>query len=141
LDEESALGAVVELTNFHSAKAIENDIEKQKKIKGMASYWPGSNVDRLYHCLWRKTDAYRKAVAELQVPYVIAVFGEFTAVVDKEEFEACLLDAESGLFGLYEELSGVLFFEESAGQYAFSYMRNPGALREFSLPAGVFLSR
>jgi hypothetical protein len=138
-----AITGIVELTSFHIDKATEYEIEGQMQAKGLAGYWRDQNkdnVERLYHVIWRKVTKYRSMVNELQLPYVVAVFGEFEAALDFEEVCRCLLDARTGLFGVYPELSGLLYFEEASGQYSFSYAGNPNALRTIDLPVGVFPS-
>jgi hypothetical protein len=78
-------------------------------------------------------------VRDLGVPYIVAVFGEFRAAIDfEEEVCPCLFDEEFGLFRMYPDVSGVLYFEETSGRYLFRYAHNPNALRAFDLPSGVF---
>jgi hypothetical protein len=142
LDEKSVVTGIVELTNFHIDKATEDEIEAQMKARGVTGVWRDENkdnVDRLYHCIWHKAQVYRILVEKLRVPYVVAVFGEFRAAIDfEEEVCPCLFDDEFGLFEMYPEVSGVLYFEESSGRYSFSYAHNPNALRRVDLPSGVF---
>jgi hypothetical protein len=107
----------------------------------MAGYWRDHNKDnleRLYHCIWYKASKYSTLVGMPGVAYVVGVFPEFTALVDSEEVRLCLVDEETGLFHKYPELSGVLYFEQSSGQYVFSYLRNPNASQALELPTGVF---
>lgn len=141
LDGRSKPGAIVELTSFHIDKATETEIEEQLRAEGLACVWRDAdrdNVDRLYHSIWHKAQVYRALVQELGIPYIVAVFGEFRAAVDEEEVRLCLLEDEFGLFEMYPEVSGVLYFEEKSGHYLFSYIHNPGAL--FGLLNGVFPS-
>jgi hypothetical protein len=137
-DESSSLSGIMELTNFHIDKATESEIKQHLEAKGIWTGWLPDNVDRLYQRLWRKATRYKSLIAEQGVPYVVGVFGGFEAAVQPDELHTCLFDEEHGLFRLCHELSGVLFFEESAGQYTFSYTGNPNALRPIELPSGVF---
>lgn len=142
LDEESELSGIVELTSFHIDKATENEIEEQLRARGVGWAWRDANkdnVDRLYHSLWYKAQVYQDLVRDLGVPYIVAVFGEFRAAIDfEEEVCPCLLDEEFGLFRMYPDVSGVLYFEETSGRYLFRYTHNPNALRVFNLLSGVF---
>lgn len=142
LDADGAITGIVELTNFHIDKTTENEIEGQMRARGIAAtYWRDQNkdnVDRLYRVIWRKAEKYSSLAEELQTPYVVSVFGEFEAAVDFEEVCLCLFDEKTGLFGMYPELSGVLYFEEGSGQYSFNYAGNPNALRTIELPVGIF---
>jgi hypothetical protein len=143
LDDASRSGAILELTNFHVDKTTETEIEEQLHARGIALAWRDAhtnNRDRLYYSIWHKMQVYQALVQELEIPYIVAVFGEFSAAIDEEEVHACLLGSESGLFEMYPEVSGVLFFEEKRGCYPFSYTPNPSAQLWFDLPSGVFPS-
>jgi hypothetical protein len=137
VNQESNVICVIELINFHIDKQTED------KIKAMPinNTWVGvlaPNNDRLYDRLLQKIQTYKSVTEDNNLPYVIALFGEFTAAVNSDELKACLFDKKSGLFGLYPALSGILFFEENAGSYIFSYMRNTDATQVINLPGGIF---
>jgi hypothetical protein len=137
---ESIIG-LVELTSLHIDKAAENEIEKQIRASGVAGYWRDKNkdnVERLYHVIRYKIQAYRSLIENLRVPYVVGVFGEFKVALSFEEVCLCLFDEKKGLFGIYPKLSGVLYFEESSGRYSFNYISNPNALQTIELPVGIF---
>jgi len=141
LNDDSRPSAIVELTNFHIDKATETEIEKQLRAKGLACVWRDANrdnVDRLYRSIWHKAQVYRDLVQKLGVSYIVAVFGEFRAAIDEEEVHICLFDKEFGLFAMYPEVSGVLYFEERLGRYLFRYVHNPSA--RFDLLSGIFPS-
>jgi hypothetical protein len=136
--ETSTLSGIVELTNFHADKKTEDVITQQLKTEG---FWVGSippNIRRLDDKIKEKVIAYKALIEKYKVPYVIAVFGEFTADVDFDELNECLFNKESGIFVLYPAVSGVLFSEEYSGQYHFQYLRNQKSLKEFELPDGIF---
>jgi hypothetical protein len=140
VEGQSIIG-IVELTSFHIDKATQNEIEEQMYVRGIAVVWRdqnNDNVKRLYHAIWRKASVYRSLIRKLQIPYVVGVFGEFTVAIDFEEVRLCLFDDKTGLFGMYPELSGVLYFVESSGIYSFNYASNPNALQAIELPVGVF---
>ncbi len=137
-DEVLVLKGIVELTNFHIDRATEKDIEQQARARGMWAGRLGTNDDRLYNSIWSKAQKYKTLVEKRQVPYVIAVFGEFTAVVDMDELQRCLLRQEVGLFWQYPVITGVLFFEENGGQYLFSYIPNPMPRNAMNIPSGTF---
>jgi hypothetical protein len=141
LNDGSRLGAIVELTNLHVDKATETEVREQLRARGLACVWRDANrdnIDRLYHSIWRKAEAYRALIQELRVPYIVAVFGEFKAAIDEEEIRICLFDRESGLFDICPEVSGVLYFEETSGHYLFRYIHNPNAQLWFDLPSAAF---
>jgi len=142
LDDNSMVKGIIELINFHIDKTTEDDISEQMRNAGLAIYWRDKhrdNVDRLYHCMWDKIQVYRAVVEELRIPYVIAIFGEFSVAVDfKDDLWTCLNDKEFGLFQQYPELSGALYFEENSGKYLFEYAYNSSALRSYNLPSNIF---
>lgn len=137
LDEASNVVCIVELINFHLDKTTEDEIKARPPNQGWVG-WLGPNNDRLYVRLQAKAQTYKTLVDEFNLPYVIALFGEFTAAVNSDELNACLFDADNGVFKLYPAVSGVLYFEENAGAYNFTYIRNPNSMREMNLPSGVF---
>lgn len=141
--QEETITGLVELTSFHVDKATQDEIAEQIRARGLALCWRDQNkdnVERLYQSIWRKAPAYKTLIEQMQVPYVVAVFGEFEAAMDFEEVCLCLFDEETGLFAMYPELSGVLYFEESFGRYSFKYVSNPNASQTIELPSGIFTS-
>jgi len=143
MDDEGVIISVVELMNFHVDKATEYEIDRQWKDRSIAAVWRDANknnVDRLYHCIWRKAQVYRHLVEKLAAPYVIGVFADLRAALDLEEVRTCLLNDGSGIFEMYPAVSGLLYFEESCGRYPFRYIHNSLALRSMDLPDGRFPS-
>ena len=127
LDENSQPQGIFELLNFHPDAETSTDIIRQiEEKKDVWGYVVKPNTDRLYHKILEKASKYKPIVLKHNLPYVIAVFGEFTAVVKEYEINESL-SGEIGLFEMYPELSGLLYFEESAGSYLFSYKPNPHA--------------
>ena len=139
LDNRSVVVGIAELLNFHIDEVTEGEIAKQVKAKGIAVYRQDenkNNIERLYYSIWDKMQKYQALIEKLSVPYIIGIFLDFKVVMDFEEVRACLYDNATGLFQMYRDVSGVLVFEENAGQYLFRYERNPNALRY--LLGGVF---
>ena len=124
--------------NFHIDKDTEEYINTELLDRGSAFYRTEKNEKRLYHSIQNKITTYNKIVESFNVPYVVAVFSDFKANLDTSEFRSCLFGDEFGLFLLYPNISGVLFFEECSGQYQFLYIQNTHAKRPFHLPHGIF---
>jgi len=97
------------------------------------------NDDRLYQRIREKALVYKTLAEKHCVAYVIAAFSNFLAAVRIDELHSCLFHRETGLFGLYPTVSGVLFFEETSGRYHFKYMPNPYSDIGIHLPDCVFL--
>ena len=141
LDDKSVTVGIVELASFHLDKATEIEIEQQLEARSIACFWRDkkkNNVQRLYHRIWDKAVEYRSLAKKLEIPYVAAIFGDFRAAVDFQEVQICLFDKDIGLFGIYPEMSGVLYFQDSFGRYFFNYTTNPHALKLIDFPNGVF---
>jgi len=137
VDNAGAVIGIIELTNFHIDKLTEEEIEEQMKANGIALYH-ADNINRLYQCIWYKARIYQDLARKFQIPYVVAVFGWFEAGVDSEEIQRCIFDKDIGVFKMYPEVSGLIYFRESLGQYLFDYARNPSALHRIELPGGAF---
>ncbi|MGA2705747.1 MAG: hypothetical protein ABSH35_32275 [Isosphaeraceae bacterium] len=136
LDGED-LRCIIELVNFHTAKATEDEIKAHFAAGKAWAGWEKPHANRLYSSVHNKCVAY-KGVAESEgVPYVVGVYGDFLADVDRQEVEVCLCDQETGLFNSYPEVSGVLFFDDNFARYRFNYLPNPQAKRPLALPEGV----
>jgi len=141
LNGKSEIEGIVELTNFHIDRLAENEIKDDWNKKGSSLVFRNkyrNNLDRLYKCIWLKIQTYQESVKSVGKPYVISVFGDFLAAVKFKEIKFCLNDKESGLFELYPELSGVLYFQEFSGSYHFEYESNLNAVRKLNIPNGIF---
>jgi len=140
LDDCGGLAGIIDLVNFHIDQKTESEMEDQLRATGVSlPHWRDGNKDnvqRLYSSIQFKIAEYLALVRKLGVPYAVAIFPDFLAAIDFGEVLRCMYN-ESGLFKLYQELSGVLFFEENAGRYYFKYERNPNALHQFRLPSGT----
>lgn len=129
---------MVELVNFHADAGTLADIVHQIQEKGIWCNFVKPNTERLYSTIWKKASTYKMLTNKYNLPYVIAVFSEFTASVKQEELDECLFEEATGLFERYPEISGILFFEELRRNYLFTYLSNPHAIRMTSLPSGWF---
>jgi hypothetical protein len=129
---------IVELLNFHQASIVEKSMLDTLGKSETWVDWVPSNSERLYQKLLQKAQAYDSEIAAIGVPYVVAIFGTFTAAVETDELNDALFnDHDGGVFHQAPSLSGVLFFEESAGRYPFRYIANPIATRPINFASGV----
>ncbi len=138
LASDGHLSGVVELVNFHTSKAIEDEINECRAVGRVWVGRIGPHAARLSDRIREKAAKYKRSVEQAKVPYVVSVFSEFTAGLDLEEVQRCLFDEENGLFRLYPSVSGLLFFEERTGRYLFTYIASPCAAMEMLLPSGEF---
>lgn len=137
VDESIEPTAIVEVVNFHLDRMTENSIEPQRQANEVWVGWQRPNDDRLYQSIQRKANRYQALVQKHKLPYVVALFGEFIAVVNSDELNACLY-GENGIFEQHAQVSGLLYFEENAGTYQFRYIPNPNPCFRFEIPDGAF---
>ena len=138
MDETSQPKYVIELVNFHPDTEMSADIVAQIREKGIWCNFVKPNTERIYHAIWEKASKYKSLVSRNKLPYIVSVFGEFTSFLDEEEINQCLFDEETGLFELYPEVSGLLYFEESFGIYYFTFKPNPFADSRIEISSGTF---
>lgn len=138
LDNNSHPQIIIELLNFHPDAETSADIVNQIQKKGIWANFVKPNTERLYDTIREKVVKYKSLVTKYKIPYIVSVFGEFTAIVDQDELDQCLFDKESGIFKLYPEISGVLYFEETSGIYFFTYRPNPMASFSVNISNGQF---
>ena len=149
LNDESSLGGIVELVNFHADQGTEKDIERQLKDPEpeftielpsgpipVAFYNKKPNNSRLYQCMKEKSDKYERLAKKYNIPNIVAVFGDIKAGVESEEIHQCLFQDYGGLFTECPALDGILFFKESAGTYDFEFIRNPSSMTTIQIPDG-----
>lgn len=118
---------IVDVVTLHQRRSI--DIEIRDFVsKGQAwSGWITNPPNRIFSKLDKKLGAYRNLARYQRLPYTVAAFGEFTASLGPEEISHVLYEHDGGLFKDAPELSGVIFFRESNGNYEFNYFKNPQA--------------
>jgi hypothetical protein len=144
LDSSYDVVAIVEIVNHHIDNKTNDYILAQLKAgKKALGYFPNGNDpdhNHLYSHIQDKACKYKDLVAKINVPYVVAVFIDFIAVIDVQETKDCLMSGDEPLFKLYPDLSGVLHFEETnRGSYCFSFIENPYALRRIDIPSGYLM--
>lgn len=135
LDNTGRVTGIIELMTFHPSASIDHEIGE---AIGRGETWVGwmpQNSSRLFQKIQEKAERYMHLADAIEAPYVVAVFGEFTASVDLEELEEVLFSIHGGAFTQFPWLSGMLYFEESAGTYAFRYLSNPLPKRSLDLQA------
>jgi len=142
LNRDNTIKSIIELLNFHIDEATNQYIMEQRKTTQVVVYWQDANknnLERLLSRIQQKIDQYAALVSESKISYVIAIFTHFEVVIDfNKGLLPRLMNEEPGLFNKYNELSGVVFFEEISGKYYFRYAKNPRAIRQICIPEGIF---
>ena len=132
-DESGSISGIIELMTFHQTAEIDRAIGEHWGRGQVWCDWMPQNAPRLYQKLQEKAERYELLARQLDVPYVVSVFGEFTASVDQHEVEETLFSLHGGAFTQFAWLSGVLYFQESFGTYRFKYFANPSHPRQLPL--------
>lgn len=138
VDDSLEPKGIVEAINFHVDRATEADIQTQKDLKNSWIGWQGPNDVRLYERIHNKAIHYTALVDQYDIPYIVALYGEFMAAVNFGELNGCLFDNEFGLFRRHPRLTGLLYFEEQSGRYQFTYIPNPDTCNPLYIPNGRF---
>jgi hypothetical protein len=136
LDDNFQPQCIIELLNFHPDAETSADMIRQLQDKGIWCNFVKPNTERLYHAIWEKATKYKSLSRKYNLSYVISIFGEFTAIIDKDEINECLFGQGTGLFKMYPEMTGLLYFEESSGNYLFSFVPNPDTIKSINIPSG-----
>ena len=118
LGEADDLRALVEVVTFHRGA--------------------GETIDRLYATVQGKFSVYKNLAEQHAIPYVVGIHIDFEESVDNCEISECLFHDEYGLFSLYPEVSGAIFFDIMVASYPMTYYQNPHEKRPFSVPNGIF---
>lgn len=132
INEADAPIGIIEQMTFHQARNLEDEIEKTLSSGQTWCGFPPGNIDRLYAKIQEKAEKYENLVAQLNLPYVVSVFGHSHADVDSDEINEVLFKLHGGAFSNFKALTGILYFTELNGSYRFSYIPNPNST--FHLP-------
>ena len=132
----------IEMVYHHIDNKTNSEIVRQyKEGKKVFAYFPNVNDPdnyRLYSQIQIKASKYKYIINKLAIPYIVAIFIDFTLDIDISEMKTCLSTGNDPIFEHYKGLSGVLKFEEGNFEaYNFSYISNPNAEYKFSIPSGI----
>ena len=127
LDRDAHVAEIVDVVTLHQRRATDIDIGRQLATRGMWTGWVSTPPNRLFSKIQEKANAYAKLIEQVRLPYVVALFGEFTAPIEPQEVHKVVYELHGGLFAEVPALAGVIFFRERGGQYEYSYFPNLGA--------------
>jgi hypothetical protein len=124
-----------DVMNFHIDNKIEAEQKRALEGEGVCVWCDRmpDNSNRLYPSIQTKASKYKNLTLQNGVPFVVIVYGLFTACLLPHEVEACLWQSD-GLFNGYPTLSGVYHMGEhgdcrvdAGAGYRFDYYANPKA--------------
>jgi hypothetical protein len=128
LDRDGHVAEIIDVVTLHQRRITDRDIANRLAAEGIWTGWVTTPPDRLFSKVQEKANAYAKLIARVRVPYVVALFGEFTVPIEPQEMHHVLYELHGGVFAEVPALAGVIFFRERRGQYEYSYFPNAGAL-------------
>ena len=129
-DSDGKLPALVDQLSFHQAKQIDEQMNQALRAGSSCCGWLPDNAPRLYQKLLAKAEAYEQLTNEHAASNIVSIFGDFNAAVESDELAEALHKSHGGgVFAKAPWLSGVIYFQENSGTYAFQYFANPDALR------------
>jgi hypothetical protein len=132
-DSDDQVIEIVDVYTLHQRRETDVQISKGLSFRGSWAGWVTIPPNHLFSKIQQKGNAYTKLIEKLGVPYVVAVFGEFTASVEPEEVHHVVNELHGGVFHETPTLAGVIFFRERSGDYEFSYFANPRAAHSSQL--------
>ena len=128
LDCDGRVAEIIDVVTLHQQHNIDRDISNHLAAQGKWFGWMSTPPDRLFSKVKEKASAYSRLVEQMRVPYVVALFGEFTAPIEPQEIHHVVYDLHGGLFAETPRLSGLIFFRERRGKYEYSYFSNPAPM-------------
>ncbi|WP_457356635.1 hypothetical protein [Roseateles sp. P5_D6] len=127
VDESGQVQEILDVVTLHQRRETETDMVGTLSTGEVWTGWVTIPPDHIYSKIEQKANAYSGLVGTLEKPYVVCLFGEFTACVDPEEVQHVLYSHHGGVFANSPMLAGVIYFVERSGTYDFSHFPNPAA--------------
>jgi hypothetical protein len=127
VDEVDQVGEILDVVTLHQRRETETDMQHTVSTGEIWSGWVTIPPDHIYSKIEQKANAYADLVSTINKPYIVCMFGEFTACVNPEEVQYVLYDHKGGVFSTTPTLSGVVYFFECSGEYHYFYFGNPTA--------------
>lgn len=137
-DQAGKVTEIFDVVAVHQRHATESDMLNTLGRGETWSGWISIPPDHIYSKIAQKAGSYSGLVGSLGIPFVIGLFGEFTASIDPEEVQHVLFSHHGGLFQILPTVSGVLYCSEDNGIHSYTYFGNPHAQFSSVAVAPVF---
>jgi hypothetical protein len=82
IDDDGQAAEFLDVVTLHQRRAVDSAIAKAVSSHRPWAGWVSTPPDRLHAKLREKAEAYASLAEQLQLPYLVAVFGEFTAPIE-----------------------------------------------------------
>lgn len=127
VDDADQIDEILDVVTLRQRRETETDILSTLSTGQIWSGWVTIPPDHIYSKIEQKANAYASLVNSIKRPYIVCLFGEFTADVDPEEVQLVLYSHHGGVFSTLPTLAGVIYFLERSGTYHYSYFANHAA--------------
>lgn len=127
IDDSGRVAEIIDVVTLHQRRVIDIDIVKTVSSRALWTGWVSTPPNRLFSKFRKKAKAYASLADELLLPYVVALFGEFTAPLEPQEVRQVLHELHGGVFAEVPTVAGAIFFRERLGDYEYHHFTNPRA--------------
>lgn len=124
LDNEGSPIETVDVFTLHQRREKGDEMAGAFREGQIWSGWIGIPPDHIYRKLEEKGNIYAAEPEVMNLPYVLAVFGEFTASIEPREIEEVLYRHHGGVFSHSPAIAGVIYFRQTGGDYEYTYFPN-----------------
>ena len=136
-DDGGQVAEILDVVTLHQRRVVDSAIGKAVSSHRPWAGWVSMPPDRLFAKLREKANAYASLADELRLPYVVALFGEFTAPIEPFEVHHVLHELHGGVFAALPTMAGTLFFRERLGQYEYHPFTNSQATLRSQIMRGL----
>lgn len=127
IDDGGQVAEILDVVTLHQRRVVDSAVGKAVSTHRPWVGWVSTPPDRLFAKFREKAEAYSSVAEQLHLPYLVAVFGEFTAPIEPYEVHHVLHELHGGVFAAVPAVAGTLFFRERLGQYEYHHFANPHA--------------
>ncbi len=120
---------IIDVVTLHQRHDKEIEITASLRATESWNGWIAVPPEHIYRKLNDKAGQYSELARRLQVPYVLAIYGEWLASIAPEEVEHVLYKLYDGLFATAPEVPGVIYFHQKNFRFEFVYFTNPAPLQ------------
>jgi hypothetical protein len=129
-----APACIVDVATYNLPARESQKIEAARGSGLPAVVWP-EDANKMWAAVDQKASAYDALATQLQIPFVVAIFGSFYGAFEFGEIRAAVhgTATTTGVFAGRPAVSGVLFARELRCQFWFDYEPNPTATHAWHL--------
>ena len=118
---------VLDVVTLHQLNQKDLEITASIKTSQRWAGWITVPPDHIYRKLTDKAGQYSKLARHSNMPFVLAVYGEFVADITPSDMHHVLFERHEGWFTSAPEISGLIYFRETLSQFEYTYYSNPHA--------------